>query len=58
MKVGHTSQVVAHNLELKKLDQQLRLKQHELQVLDKRRQDLEKIKSQDPDKGQIINLKT
>jgi len=51
MKVGGINPAIAHKIELQKLDQQMMIKQQQIKVIKERQKELEKIKTQDLDKG-------
>ena len=55
MKVGQVSQATQHALELKKLEQQAMIKRQQLEQIRERQRELEKIKPNDPTKGQNID---
>jgi hypothetical protein len=55
MKVGQISQATAKSIEIKHLDQQEMIKQQQLKAIKNRQQELERIRPQDPDKGQNID---
>jgi hypothetical protein len=55
MKVGQINQATAHSIEVKKLAQQEMLKQQQLKNIKERQKELEKMRPQDPDKGQHID---
>jgi hypothetical protein len=55
MKVGGINPVMAHKIELQKLAQQETIKQQQIKAIKNRQVELERIRPQDPDKGQNID---
>ena len=55
MKVGGVNPAMAHKVELQKLAQQETIKQQQIKAIKERQKELEKIKSQDLDKGSNID---
>ena len=55
MKVSNVSQATQYALEMKRLQEQAIVKERELKQIRNRQQELEKLRSNDPTKGQNVD---
>lgn len=55
MKVGQVPPSTAHSIEINKLNQQELLKQQQLKELEENQKQVERVRPQDPGKGQTID---